>query len=476
MSFESLGLEPELLRAVAEKGYTTPTPIQLKAIPAVLSGRDVLAGAQTGTGKTASFVLPLLQKLGTAEGRLPRVLVLTPTRELAAQIAENVRDYGKYKKLRPLVIFGGVGERPQIDGLRAGCDMLIATPGRLIDLVEQGYGDLSGVRHLVLDEADRMLDMGFIHAIKRILKMLPAQRQNLMFSATYSEDIRGLAERMLRDPVAVEVAPRNTTAERVDQIAYRVAKDQKRHLLVHLFKHGAAGEGAWEQVLVFTRTKHGANRLAEQLDAAGIRAAAIHGNKSQNARVRALADFKEGKITALVATEVASRGLDIKELPHVVNYELPNVPEDYVHRIGRTARAGSTGSAVSLVAPDEASLLRDIERTMKRSIPFTALPAYEQAPTSAAPRSAEYGYVDPRSQGAQGQRPQGGHRSGGGARHGSGGQRHAGGGQRHGGGRRDESRPGQARAPQPAAGGTRSFGSTRGGFSRRNASRGNRVG
>jgi ATP-dependent RNA helicase RhlE len=466
MSFESLGLEPELLRAVAEKGYTTPTPIQLKAIPAVLTGRDVLAGAQTGTGKTASFVLPLLQKLGTSEGRLPRVLVLTPTRELAAQIAENVRDYGKYKKLRPLVIFGGVGERPQIDGLRAGCDMLIATPGRLIDLVEQGYGDLSGVRHLVLDEADRMLDMGFIHAIKRILKMLPAQRQNLMFSATYSEDIRGLAERMLRDPVAVEVAPRNTTAERVDQIAFRVAKDQKRHLLVHLFKHGAAGEGAWEQVLVFTRTKHGANRLAEQLDAAGIRAAAIHGNKSQNARVRALDDFKEGKITALVATEVASRGLDIKELPHVVNYELPNVPEDYVHRIGRTARAGSTGSAVSLVAPDEAGLLRDIERTMKRSIPFTALPAYEQAPTSAAPRSAEYGYVDPRSAQAQQRPPQGGRGQG----HGQG-QGHRSGG---GGGRRDESRPNQARAPQGS--GTRSFGPGRGGFSRRNASRGSRVG
>ncbi len=335
MSFEILGLEPELLRAVAEKGYTTPTPIQQKAIPAVLSGRDVLAGAQTGTGKTASFVLPLLQKLGASEGRLPRVLVLTPTRELAAQIVENVRDYGKYKKLRPLVIFGGVGERPQIDGLRAGCDILIATPGRLIDLVEQGYGDLSAVRHLVLDEADRMLDMGFIHAIKRILKMLPAQRQNLMFSATYSEDIRGLAERMLRDPIAVEVAARNTTAERVDQVAYRVAKDQKRHLLVHLFKHGVAGEGAWEQVLVFTRTKHGANRLAEQLDAAGIRANAIHGNKSQNARVRALADFKEGKITALVATEVASRGLDIKELPHVVD------------RLGRVAGGPGRGFAAA---------------------------------------------------------------------------------------------------------------------------------
>jgi ATP-dependent RNA helicase RhlE len=485
MSFETLGLEPELLRAVAEKGYTTPTPIQLKAIPAVLSGRDVLAGAQTGTGKTAGFVLPLLQKLGAPEGRLPRVLVLTPTRELAAQIAENVRDYGKHKKLRPLVIFGGVGERPQIDGLRAGCDILIATPGRLIDLVEQGYGDLSAVRHLVLDEADRMLDMGFIPAIKRILKMLPAQRQNLMFSATYSDDIRVLAERMLRDPVAVEVAARNTTADRVEQVAYRIAKDQKRHLLVHLFKHGVAGEGAWEQVLVFTRTKHGANRLAEQLDAAGIRATAIHGNKSQNARIKALADFKDGKTTALVATEVASRGLDIKELPHVVNYELPNVPEDYVHRIGRTARAGSTGAAVSLVAPDEASLLREIERTMKRSIPFVTLPAYEQAPTAAASRNSEYGYVDPRS--AQQPRPAQGSRGGQGGHGGRGhSQGHRGGGGGGGGARRDESRPNQARAPQGGgqrsggaaghAGGTRSFGSARGGVSRRNASRGSRVG
>jgi ATP-dependent RNA helicase RhlE len=462
MSFDSLGLEPELLRAVADKGYVTPTPIQLQAIPAVLSGSDVLAGAQTGTGKTASFVLPLLQKLGHAEGRLPRALVLTPTRELAAQIAENARDYGRHKNLRTLVIFGGVSERPQIAALRAGCDLLIATPGRLIDLVEQGVADLSSVRHAVLDEADRMLDMGFIHAIKRILRLLPAQRQNLMFSATYSEDIRALASRMLRDPVAVQVAPRNTTADRVEQIAYRVAKDQKRHMLVHLFRHGVAGEGAWEQVLVFTRTKHGANRLAEQLEGAGITAAAIHGNKSQSARVRALEDFKAGRITALVATEVASRGLDIKELPHVVNYELPNVPEDYVHRIGRTARAGSTGAAVSLVAPDETGLLRDIERTMKRSIPFSELPAYEQAPTAAAPRSVEYGYVDPRS--AQGHQ---GHRGGGGSR-------------------RDESRPHQARAPQGSGqrgggsqgrgGGTRSFGPGRGGFSRRNASRGSRAG
>ena len=415
MNFSDLGLEPELLRAVSAKGYDTPTPIQAQAIPAVLSGRDVLAGAQTGTGKTAGFVLPLLQKLGSAQGRLPRVLVLTPTRELAAQIADNAKVYGAHKNLRTLVIFGGVGERPQIDGLRAGCDILIATPGRLIDLAEQGACDLSAVRHLVLDEADRMLDMGFIHAIKRVIRMLPAERQNLMFSATYSDDIRELAARMLRDPVAIEVAARNRTADRVDQVAFRVDKDMKRHLLVHLFRKGATDEGPWHQALVFTRTKHGANRLAQQLDAAGISAAAIHGNKSQSARVRALSDFKEGRLTALVATEVASRGLDIKELPQVVNYELPNVPEDYVHRIGRTARAGATGRAVSLVAQDEAGLLRDIERTMKASVPFLPTPAFEVVeprpqPASAAPqpgqRPPQGGRASHGQRSHHGQRPQ----------------------------------------------------------------------
>ena len=390
-SFDSLGLEPELLRAVTDKGYTTPTPIQLQAIPAVLSGRDVLAGAQTGTGKTASFVLPLLQKLGHAQGAAPRVLVLSPTRELSAQIAASAADYGAHKNLRTQVSFGGVGERPQIDGLRAGCDLLIATPGRLIDLAERKLCDLSKVQYFVLDEADRMLDMGFIHAIKQVIRMLPQQRQNLMFSATYSDDIRRLAERFLRDPVAIEVAPRNRTADRVEQLAYRVDKDQKRHLLVHLFEHGSGDEGAWPQALVFTRTKHGANRLAEQLSGAGVSAAAIHGNKSQSARVRALEDFKLGRIRALVATEVASRGLDIKELPQVVNYELPNVPEDYVHRIGRTARAGSTGRAVSLVAADEATLLRDIEKTMRASVPFAPLPAYavvESKPVLRAPQQS----------------------------------------------------------------------------------------
>jgi ATP-dependent RNA helicase RhlE len=390
MSFEDLGLEPELLRAVASQGYSTPTPIQSRAIPAVLGGRDLVAGAQTGTGKTAGFVLPLLQLLGQPHGKRPRVLVLTPTRELAAQIADSANGYGAHKKLRVQVIFGGVGERKQIDGLRAGCDILVATPGRLLDLCDQGVCSLAEVRHFVLDEADRMLDMGFVHALKRVVKLLPAKRQTLLFSATYTDDIRALAARMLNDPVTIEVAPRNSTAERVEQIAYRIDKDLKRHLLVHLFKHGIEGQGPWTQVLVFTRTKHGANRLTAQLETSGIAAAAIHGNKSQSARVKALADFKAGRITALVATEVASRGLDIKELPHVVNYELPNVPEDYVHRIGRTARAGSTGAAVSLVAADESSLLRDIERTMKQKVPFVTTPKFELVDPRLSPPKAQH--------------------------------------------------------------------------------------
>ena len=370
--FTALGLTVPLVRAVLDEGYTKPSPVQAEVVPLVLAGRDVLAMAQTGTGKTAAFVLPILQKLGGAEGRTPRALVLTPTRELAAQVAESAATYGKHTSVRSLVVFGGVGINPQIDGLRRGCDLLVATPGRLLDLVEQRALDLSGVRCVVLDEADRMLDMGFIHAIRRILKLLPPQRQNLMFSATYAEEIRELASRFLRDPVSIEVAARNATADRVDQAVYRVSKDQKRHLLAHLI-----GENNWHQVLVFTRTKHGANRLAQQLEGRGIPSAAIHGNKSQAARVRALADFKANKVVALVATEVAARGLDIKELPHVVNYELPNVPEDYVHRIGRTARAGGSGAAVSLVAPDEGPLLRDIERLLRRSLPVVALPTFE---------------------------------------------------------------------------------------------------
>ena len=395
MSFSDLGLLPELLRAVADKGYDTPTPIQSQAIPAVLAGRDVLAGAQTGTGKTAGFILPILQKLNGTQARSPRALVLTPTRELAAQVADSARQYGRHLKLRTQVVFGGVSINPQIDGLRAGCDLLVATPGRLLDLAEQRAVDLRQVQIFVLDEADRMLDMGFIRDIKRVMKLLPAARQNLMFSATYNEDIRGLAERTLHSPVSIEVAARNAAAERVEHQAYKVAHEDKRHLLVHLIK-----SGEWSQMLVFTRTKHGANRLTKQLQDAGIRADAIHGNKSQAARTRALAEFKQGRSTALVATEVAARGLDIKELPCVVNYELPNVPEDYVHRIGRTARAGAGGCAISLVSPDEGGLARGIERLLRHSIPVAELPKFERLPArtvvdarpaSAAPTSHVHG-------------------------------------------------------------------------------------
>ncbi|MBM5812469.1 MAG: DEAD/DEAH box helicase [Gammaproteobacteria bacterium] len=378
MTFHDLGLEPELLRAVADQGYESPTPVQTGAIPTILAGRDLLAGARTGTGKTAGFVLPLLQLLAAPQGRAPRALILAPTRELAAQIHDSIRTYGAHKKLRSRVIFGGVGEQPQIDSLRAGCDLLVATPGRLLDLAGRGLADLSRVAHFVLDEADRMLDMGFIHDIRRVIRLLPAQRQNLLFSATYTPDIRKLAARLLHDPAQVEVTPPNSTVDSVTQVAFRVDQAGKRDLLIHLFENGSNGEGPWYQALVFTRTKHGANRLATQLERAGIRAAAIHGNKSQSARVRALAEFKAGKVTALVATEVASRGLDIKELPQVVNYELPNVPEDYVHRIGRTARAGALGHAVSLVADDEVGLLRDIEKTMRQPVPFAPTPRFQR--------------------------------------------------------------------------------------------------
>jgi len=371
MLFANLGLVPELLRAVSEKGYAASTPIQSQAIPAVLSGRDVLAAAQTGTGKTAAFVLPLLQQLAAGTRRAPGALVLTPTRELAAQVADSARSYGKYLAVRTTVVFGGVSINPQIEALRSGCDLLVATPGRLLDLAERRVLDLHSIRYFVLDEADRMLDMGFIPAIRRILKLLPGKRQSLMFSATYPVAIRELASRLLREPAHIEVAAPNAPPERIEQQVYRVPKEHKRHLLPHLIQ-----AGRWAQVLVFIRTKHGANRLTHQLESSGIRAAAIHGNKSQSARVRALADFKARRITALVATEVAARGLDIKELPHVVNYELPNVPEDYVHRIGRTARAGGTGCAISLVAPDELPLLRDIEKLLARKLAITPLPAY----------------------------------------------------------------------------------------------------
>ncbi len=382
MSFDTLGLSAELLRAVGEQGYTEPTPIQRKAIPIILEGRDVMAGAQTGTGKTAGFTLPLLQRLNLnppKNGRRPvRALVLTPTRELAAQVGDSVKTYGRHLDLRSAVIFGGVKINPQIDKLRRGVDVLVATPGRLLDHASQRTVDLSQVEVLVLDEADRMLDMGFIHDIRKVLALLPAKgaRQNLLFSATFSEEIKQLAGNLLNSPELIEVARRNSTAERIEQVVHPVDKSRKRELLSHMI-----GSHNWRQVLVFTRTKHGANRLAQQLDRDGLSASAIHGNKSQGARTRALADFKSGRLRVLVATDIAARGLDIDQLPHVVNFELPNVPEDYVHRIGRTGRAGNEGVAVSLVCVDEHKLLRDIERLLKREIPKVVLEGYEPDPS-----------------------------------------------------------------------------------------------
>ena len=382
MSFDSLGLATELVRAVADEGYSEPTPIQRKAIPVILSGKDVLAGAQTGTGKTAGFTLPMLHRLSqepSSRGRRPiRALVLTPTRELAAQVANSVDTYGRHLHLRSAVVFGGVKINPQIDTLRRGVDVLVATPGRLLDHAGQGTVDLSKIEILVLDEADRMLDMGFIHDIRRVLALLPENhsRQNLLFSATFSNEIKTLADRLLDHPELIEVAPRNTTAERISQLVHPVDKVRKRELLSHLI-----GAQNWRQVLVFTRTKHGANRLAEQLNKDGLTAAAIHGNKSQGARTRALAGFKTGDVRVLVATDIAARGLDIDQLPHVVNFELPNVPEDYVHRIGRTGRAGNEGQAVSLVCVDEHKLLKDIERLLGRRIESEVLPGYEPDPS-----------------------------------------------------------------------------------------------
>ncbi len=382
MSFDVLGLSAELLRAVGEQGYTQPTPIQSKTIPAILAGKDIMACAQTGTGKTAGFTLPLLQRLGAkpaGKGRRPvRALVLTPTRELAAQVAESVETYGRHMPLSSTVVFGGVKINPQIDRLRRGVDILVATPGRLLDHVGQKTLDLSQIEILVLDEADRMLDMGFIHDIRRVLALLPGNsvRQNLLFSATFSDEIKQLAHRLLNQPELIEVARHNKTADRIRQIVYPVDKSRKRELLSHMI-----GSQNWQQVLVFTRTKHGANRLAQQLEHDGLVAAAIHGNKSQGARTRALAGFKSGKVKVLVATDIAARGLDIDQLPHVVNYELPNVSEDYIHRIGRTGRAGNEGEAISLVCVDEHKLLRDIERLLKREIPKTVLPGYDPDPS-----------------------------------------------------------------------------------------------
>jgi ATP-dependent RNA helicase RhlE len=376
ITFADLNLAQPLMRAIADAGYTTPTPVQAQAIPLVLAGGDLLAGAQTGTGKTAGFTLPILHRLSAKPaanprpGR-PRCLILTPTRELAAQVEESVQTYGKYLPLKSMVMFGGVNINPQMKALRGQVDILVATPGRLLDHVGQKTLDLSGVEILVLDEADRMLDMGFIRDIKKILALLPKQRQNLLFSATFSDEIKTLSDGLLHNPGFVEVARRNSTVELIAQSVHLVPQRLKSHLLSHLIKHHD-----WKQVLVFTRTKHGANRLTEKLIADGIPATAIHGNKSQPARTKALAQFKDGSLPVLVATDIAARGLDIDQLPHVVNFELPNVPEDYVHRIGRTGRAGSSGAAISLVDKEELPFLRDIERLIKREIPVVAIDSF----------------------------------------------------------------------------------------------------
>jgi len=389
MSFSKLGLSDAIVRAVTEHGYTVPTPIQTQAIPAVLNGGDLLAGAQTGTGKTAGFTLPILNRLSTdavgaklaskTSPRSVRALILTPTRELAAQVEESVRVYGKYTQLNSAVIFGGVGINPQIKQLKHGVDILVATPGRLLDHMEQRTVDLSKVEILILDEADRMLDMGFIRDIKKVLAALPPKRQNLLFSATFSEEIKALADGLLNKPAMIEVARRNSTVEVIAQKIHPVDRDKKHPMLSHLIK-----SNKWTQVLVFTRTKHGANKLVEQLGADGIGAMAIHGNKSQSARTKALSEFKDGALQVLVATDIAARGIDIDQLPHVVNYDLPNIPEDYVHRIGRTGRAGATGEAVSLVCVDEHDMLKDIEKLIKQTLPRQVIPGFEPDPSARA--------------------------------------------------------------------------------------------
>ena len=474
MSFTTLGLTDAIVRAVTEAGYTAPTPIQAQAIPAVLGGGDLLAGAQTGTGKTAGFTLPVLHRLSTdkvgaaltnkTSKRAIRALVLAPTRELAAQVEENIRTYAKYTNLNSAVIFGGVGIHPQIKLLANGVDILVATPGRLLDHVGQGTIKLDKIEILVLDEADRMLDMGFIHDIKKVLAVLPPKRQNLLFSATFSDEIKALADKLLNNPALIEVARRNSTVEVIEQMIHPVDRDKKHPMLAHLIK-----TNNWKQVLVFTRTKHGANKLVEQLGKDGIGAMAIHGNKSQSARTKALAEFKDGSLTALVATDIAARGIDIDQLPHVVNYDLPNVPEDYVHRIGRTGRAGATGEAVSLVCVDEHQMLKDIEKLIKQTLPREVIPGFEPDPTAKAQpiqlRSGAPGH------GGRGGRPGGG-RPGGAPRAGSapasrsaapaggaprnGGQPgnrnggNAGGGRGNGGGNGGGGRSGQNRGPRPA--------------------------
>lgn len=377
MSFLELGLSEQLLKAIEEQGYQTPTPVQAQAIPVILQGRDVMAGAQTGTGKTAGFTLPLLHILQQQpvpnRPRPVRVLILTPTRELTMQVFESVQTYGKHLPFFAEAIFGGVSIKPQIQKLQRGTDIVVATPGRLLDLIQQGYLDLSKVEHFVLDEADRMLDMGFIRDIRKIISLLPKQRQNLLFSATYAPEIAALAEQLLHDPVEIAVAKRNAAADTVSQLIYPIKRENKRELLSFLI-----GDGRWQQVLVFVRTKHGADRLCRQLIKDGIRCAALHGDKSQGARTRALDDFKVGAITALIATDIAARGIDIDQLPHVVNFDLPQVAEDYVHRIGRTGRAGAEGQAISLVDPEEAPMLAAIEKLLKRQIPRVADTGYER--------------------------------------------------------------------------------------------------
>ncbi|AFU46708.1 DEAD/DEAH box helicase domain-containing protein [Acidovorax sp. KKS102] len=382
MTFDELNLAPAILKAVHETGYETPTPIQAQAIPAVLEGHDLLAGAQTGTGKTAAFTLPMLHRLsqGTAPknkfgGKGIRALVLTPTRELAAQVEESVREYGKYLDINSTVVFGGVGMNPQIDRIKRGVDILVATPGRLLDLQQQGFLDLSTVEVLVLDEADRMLDMGFIHDVKKVLALVPNDKQSLLFSATFSDEIRELANTLLKNPQSIQVTPRNTTVQRISQVIHPVGRGKKKQVLLHIIQ-----QHNWSQVLVFTRTKFGANNVAEFLTKNGVQAMALHGNKSQSARTQALAGFKSGEIRALVATDIAARGIDIDDLPHVVNYEIPNVPEDYVHRIGRTGRAGATGEAVSLVCMDEEGFMMDIERFTKQQIPVQVIEGFGPEP------------------------------------------------------------------------------------------------
>jgi ATP-dependent RNA helicase RhlE len=398
MTFDDLNLAPAIMKAVREQGYETPTPIQAQAIPAVLLGQDLLAGAQTGTGKTAAFTLPLLHRLSQSAapkskfgGKGVRALVLTPTRELAAQVEESIRQYGKYLDLNSTVVFGGVGMNPQIDRIKRGVDFLVATPGRLLDLQQQGFLDLSTVEVLVLDEADRMLDMGFIHDVKKILALVPKEKQSLLFSATFSDEIRELAATLLKNPQSIQVTPRNTTVQRIAQVIHPVGRTKKKQVLLHIIQ-----QNNWSQVLVFTRTKFGANNVAEFLTKNGVQAMALHGNKSQSARTQALAGFKSGEIRALVATDIAARGIDIDELPHVVNYEIPNVPEDYVHRIGRTGRAGNSGEAVSLVCMDEEGFMMEIERFTKQEIPVQVLAGFgpedgEQAEPIAMGRQTIWG-------------------------------------------------------------------------------------